>query len=171
MGNFNTAYEWMMDNEDAGRKYALVPDAPPGAHAISGINSAAFPNEFAVIAALPQAERAEPVKDFYKTHFWNRWFEEILSDEVVKRVFDAAVNMGEGTAVKLLQAATESAVGVSVGIDGVWGPRTLSGANNANPEMLSSAFKAARVSHYREIVMRRPSLALYLQNWIARAGK
>lgn len=171
MASFDVAYEWMMNNEDGARKYALVPDAPPGAHAISGINSAAFPHEFEVIASFPQADRAEPVKDFYHTHFWNRWFDQLASDEVAKRVFDAAVNMGEGTAVKLLQTAIEGAIGVSVGVDGSWGPRTLSGANACDSGDLTAAFKAARTSHYREIVLKRPSLAVYLQNWLARAGK
>ena len=43
MSIWTTAYNWMLDNEDAEREYKVVPDAPPGAFAISGINSAAFP--------------------------------------------------------------------------------------------------------------------------------
>jgi lysozyme family protein len=171
LASFDVAYDWMMDFEDPARKHELVPDAPPGAHAISGINSAAFPQEFLTIKVLDQAERAPAVKQFYKTYFWNRWFDQLSSDEVAKRVFDAGVNMGEGTAVKLLQTATEAVLNISVGDDGVWGPRTLSGANTCEPDALSAAFKTARVAHYREIVMRRPSLAVYLQNWLARAGK
>ena len=49
MSDFSVCFEWMMDNEDARRAYAQVPDAPPGAFAISGINSAAFPIDFADI--------------------------------------------------------------------------------------------------------------------------
>jgi lysozyme family protein len=177
MASFEIAYEWMMDNEDAGRKYALVPDDPPGAHAISGINSAAFPNDFEMIAAKPQAERGQWVKLFYHVRFWSptpscpTWYAQLLSDEVAKRVFDAAVNMGEGTAVKLLQTAIEAAAGISIGVDGEWGPATLHGANNCNPDMLSAAFRRARVAHYREIVLKNPAKGKFLDNWLARAGK
>ena len=57
MSNWTTAYNWMLDNEDAEREYKVVPDAPPGAFAISGINSAAFPDEFDAIAKLMISER------------------------------------------------------------------------------------------------------------------
>jgi lysozyme family protein len=171
MASFEIAYEWLMDNEDPERKYALVPDAPPGAHAISGINSAAYPSQFAAIAALPQAEREPKVKDFYQTIFWSHWYDQLTYDDVAKRAFDAAVNMGAGTAVKLLQTAIEAVTGITIGVDGDWGPMTLQAANNCNSDMLSAAFRRARVAHYREIVLKNPADAKYLDNWLIRAGK
>ena len=62
MADFLISYEWMLNNEDAAHSYAVVPDAPPGAHAISGINSSAFPSQFETIAALPQNQRGPPYK-------------------------------------------------------------------------------------------------------------
>ena len=32
MSSFDVAFQFLMDNEDAARAYAVVPDAPPGAH-------------------------------------------------------------------------------------------------------------------------------------------
>lgn len=171
MASYDLAFEWLMDNEDERRQYAIVPDDPPGAHAISGINSASFPTDFEAIAAIAQSQRGPSIKRFYQLHFWNIWLDQISSDEVAKRVNDAGVNMGGETAVKLLQIALENAAGISLGVDGVWGPRTLQAVNNCQPDLLSAAFRAARVAHYREIVLKNPAKVKFLKNWEARAGK
>ena len=52
MADFETDYEFMIANEDRTQAHAIVPDAPPGAYAISGINSAAYPAQFKAIAAI-----------------------------------------------------------------------------------------------------------------------
>ena len=170
MANFTTAFEWTMEFEDPKREYALISDAPPGAHAISGINSAAFASDFAAIAAIPQAQRAPSIQRFYQIHFWNTWFDQLESDEIAKRVFDAAVNMGPGTAVKLLQEALAAALGAFVAVDGQWGPQTLQHANNCNPDMVCAEFRKARATHYRAIVEENPAAGKYLQGWLARAN-
>ena len=159
-----------MESEDPQRKYAEVPDAPPGAFAISGINSAAFPSDFAAIEAIPQAQRGPSIKRFYEVHFWNNWFSQLLSDDLAKRVFDAAVNMGAGTAIRLLQTAA-NALGGALTVDGGWGTLTLTAANSANPAALIAAFIEAREDHYREIVRNNPADEKYLEEWLARAGK
>lgn len=171
MAGFEIAYDWMMDNEDSARAYAIVSDDPPGAHAISGINSAKFPILYEYVAALPQSQRWSAVKDFYQKEFWNNWFMELVSDELAKRVFDEAVNAGEGTAVKQLQIAINNVSGGSVTVDGGWGPLTLQAANLCDGAMLCAAFKAARAQHYRDIAAANPAEAQYLQAWLARAAK
>lgn len=167
MAVFEIAYDWMMDNEDAGRKYAQVPDAPPGAFAISGINSVSFPSDFSAISALAQSSRGPSIQRFYQVRFWSIWFQQLLSDDLSKRVFDAAVNMGSSEAVKLLQAA----LGASVAQDGAWGPVTLQAANSANPDVIVEAFKQVRITHYKAIVESNPADAKYLSEWLARASK
>ena len=156
MADFFAAYNWMMNNEDRSRACAIVPDAPPGAHAISGINSAAYPSEYASIAAMPQNKRQSAVQSFYQDHFWNQWYARLNSDEVAKRVFDAAVNMGPGTAVKLLQQAAGSSV------DGAWGPITVGAANAVDSTTLVTSFQKVRLAHYQGIVQSNPTLASYL---------
>lgn len=170
MASFDIAYDWMMDNEDARRAYAQIPDAPPGAFAISGINSAAFPEDFGVIAATPQSQRAPKVQAFYAEKFWNNWFSQLLSDDLAKRIFDEAVNAGEGTAVRVLQEAI-NALGGALTVDGGWGTLTLTAANSANPAALIAAFIEARENYYRAIVQRNPADQKYLQEWLARAAK
>jgi len=184
MANWNTAYNFMMDNEDASRACAQVPDAPEqldpvtgqriGAFAISGVNSAAWPAEFAAIAALPQNQREPLVKQFYQNHVWNHWFAQLLSDDVCKRVFDFAVNAGGKKAVRCLQQAVNSLAAPGTAlltVDGGWGPRTLNAANAADPAALTAAFKAQRVADYQAIAAANPNLAKYLPAWIARAEK
>ena len=174
MADWNTAYNWMMDNEDAPRSCACAPDAPPGAFAISGINSAAWPTEYAAIAAVSQTERAPLVQQFYENHFWNDWFAQLNSDDVSKRVFDFAVNGGSGVAVRCLQQAVNSLLAegaTTIGEDGGWGPITLGAVNGADPAALVAAFQARRVAFYQGLVATDPGKGIYLKGWTARAEK
>lgn len=164
MADFATAYAWMMDNEDEAREYANVPDAPPGARAISGINSEAFPVQFAAIAAIAQANRGPAVQNFYESQFWNSWFAQLTSDDLAKRVFDESVNAGEGTAVKLMQMA----ISPSLTADGCWGPKTVAAANSGDYVTL---FISLREQHYRNIAAANPADEKYLDEWLARAKK
>lgn len=154
MADWNVCFNWMMDNEDRQRRYQTVPDPPPGAQAISGINSHSYPEAFAQIDALPQSERGSQVEHFYRVTFWNKWFDQLTSDDLAKRVLDAAVNMGPVTAVRILQQA------IGATIDGTWGPDTVAKANaddNAVPE-----FQIQRLAHYQQIVQNDPSKAQFL---------
>jgi len=164
MADFDPCYEFMMDNEDAGRKYACVPDAPVGAFAISGINSVAFPEDFARIKAAPQAERGPLVKDFYRARLWNAWLEQLNNEDLAARVFDAAVNMGAGTAVRLLQYA------VGATSDSKWGPQTVGRANAWGAGAVDS-FKSQRRHYYEEIIKANPVKQVYATVWFARAAK
>ena len=175
MAAFEVAYRFMLANEDkTPPEYAIVPDAPPGAHAISGINSAAWPLLYPLIAAIPQSERGPFVEAFYEEHFWSQWYAQLTSDEVAKRVFDAAVNVGGGTAVRLLQrAANQLGVGGPIiNEDGKWGPKTVDAANtNFERGSLVESFKKVRSDHYKDIVAKNPQDEKYLAAWLVRSQK
>ena len=178
MADWNTAYNWMMNFEDPARACAQIPDAAPSGvagpcYAISGVNSGAWPAEFAPIAALPQPQRGPFVQQFYQNHFWNKWYAQVVSDEVCKRVFDFAVNGGSGTSVRCLQQAVNSllAGGTPIAEDGGWGPKTLTAVNAADPAALQAAFQAKRAAYYRAIAAAEPSKAKYLAGWTERANK
>ncbi|MFZ1083387.1 MAG: putative peptidoglycan-binding domain-containing protein [Terracidiphilus sp.] len=184
MADWNTAYNFMMDNEDGPRACAQIPDAPEqldpvsgeriGAYAISGVNSAAWPAEFAAIAALPQNQREPLVQQFYQNHVWNQWLAQLVSDDVCKRVFDFAVNAGGGKAVRCLQQAVNSLAAPGVAlltVDGGWGPMTLKATNAADPTALTLAFQTQRVADYQAIAANNPNLAKYLPEWTARAER
>jgi len=173
MADFKTCFDFMIQNEDPTLACEIVPDIPPGAHAISGINSAAYPADYAAIAALPQDQRLPAVTAFYQNNFWNKWIQVLTSNEVAMRVLDAAVNMGPGTAVKLLQTAVNAIYcpPQCIQVDGGWGPVTITAANGCEETELVEAFKNAREQHYRDIVAAKPEDAPYLPKWLARAGK
>ena len=152
MASFNVALAWTLDNwEDPSHEYKKAPDAPPGAFAIAGINSAAWPEEFAAINATPQVDRAVPVAAFYFKHFWTNWLSALTSDEVAKRVLDMAVNTVEKTAVKLLQQALNTFhINGPLVADGWWGPLTIGIANGFDASSIVAAFQQLRVAHYKE---------------------
>jgi lysozyme family protein len=175
VANFVTVFEWMIENEDPQQACAVIPDATPeGAtgpcYAISGINSGSWPEEYAAIATLPQASRQQAVQGFYQQHFWSNWFQQMVSDELAKRVFDFAVNGGTGASVETLQKAV-NALGGTLKVDGGWGPMTLAAVNAADQAALVQAFINARVAHYRAIAAANPADAQYLKAWTARAQK
>jgi lysozyme family protein len=179
MADWNTAYNWMMDNEDMPRACKQVPDSPPAGftgacYAISGINSGAWPTQFQAIAAIPQAQRAASVQQFYHDHFWNEWYAQIASDDVSKRVFDFAVNGGAGSSVRCLQQAVNSLGGdgaAPIAEDGGWGPKTIAAVNAVDAKALTAAFIARRIAHYQAIANANPANAQYLKAWTARAQK
>jgi type VI secretion system secreted protein VgrG len=173
MADFTVAFQWAMQFEDPLMGCAQVPDAAPAGavgpcYAISGINSGAWPTQFASIAALAQGTRSSAVESFYQAEFWNNWFAQMVSDDVAKRVFDFGVNAGSGTSVKTLQQAV-NALGAKVTVDGGWGPLTLAAANAASSAALVHAFIAARVAHYQAIAAANPADAVYLKGWLKRA--
>ncbi|MGA3009590.1 MAG: putative peptidoglycan-binding domain-containing protein [Terracidiphilus sp.] len=177
MADWNTAYNWMMNKEGAARACAQVSDACPEGvagpcYAISGVNSGAWPAEFAAIAALPQAQREPLVQQFYQKHFWNNWYAQLASDDLCMRVFDFALNGGSGASVRCLQQAVNSllpADATQLEEDGGWGPMTLNAANAADSTALVSAFQAKRVAYYQTVVANNRADAIYLSEWIARA--
>lgn len=181
MASFEFAYNFTAGNEDSLQQFKNVPDPVPvksndspaiaeakrAARAISGINSFYWPKEFAVINAIPQAERGPSVKQFYKVHFWNQWIEQLISDRLAARIYDSGVNQGVGVATEMLQEACNNVSGLSLRIDGDWGPQTLQAANNCNPDMLCEAFRVLRVKRYENSPVSETTKRLL----IARANK
>jgi hypothetical protein len=179
MASFEISYKWMQSQEDSQNEHAIVEDAAPKnytgplpCHAISGINSGAWPADYAAIAALPQDQRGPAVEAFYRARFWNRWYEQLGSDEVAKRVYDMAVNGGTGAAVEILQEASNDLrvyAGSQIAEDGRWGPRTLGAVNSCDQSALVGAFQQARVAYYQSVAAANPDKAKYLAGWTARA--
>ena len=164
MANFQTCFSFVLPNEDTDPpRFEIVADpvhgVDPDAEALSGINSHFWPSQFRLIAALPQDQRGPAVATFYEANFWNRWFAGLNSNRIAAMTLDAAVNQGEGWAVRFLQGASNAVV------DGAWGPNTLARANASNLDDQVAKFIALRQSRYRQVG--GPSLA----GWLLRAAK
>ena len=169
MADFNICIEWVLPHE-AGTppRYTIEPDPTPGepnALACAGVNSVAYPADFAEIVALPEAERPARVALFYQTQFWNQWYGRLTSNAVAAYTLDSAVNEGPGTGVKELQLAVNAVAGPeTVTVDDAWGPLTVTATNACNPTQLLAALKNVRDAMYQEIG--GPDLAA----WLARAA-
>jgi lysozyme family protein len=163
MADFSVVYPWTLAFEDlTPPRYEPNLDptkTDPGAQALSGINSAAWPEDFAAIVAIPQAQRGPAVQQFYEKRYWNEWYAQLASDEVAKRVFDMGFNTYPTTAVKLLQMAINNFAEeiapvltrpALISVDGVWGPQTIYAANSYHDLLLVSAFQQLRVAHYKK---------------------
>jgi hypothetical protein len=169
MADFQTCFDFMQDNEDSRHLHQQRPDRCPAGcagpcYAISGINSGAFPAQFATIAALPQADRGPAIQQFYQDEFWNRWLGGLTSTPLAMRVYDACVNQGAHTGVTELQQAINAvnASGPQIEEDGAWGPITEAAANACDPGLLLAAFQSVRYAHYQEHDAGRPELPALL---------
>lgn len=163
MAQFPLCFSFVLPNEDeTPPQYKAVPDptkSDPDAQAISGINSAFWPNDFALIEAIPQANRGAAVSQFYELHFWNHWLDQMVSNRIAAMAMDSGVNQGQGWAVRFLQGACGASV------DGLWGPATIASVNAANLDDAVIQFIALRQARYRQVG--GPSL----NAWLARAAK
>lgn len=164
MANFELCFgSFVIFNEDYNPpQYKEIADptkTDPNAHAICGINSHFWPNEYAQIASLPQDSRAVSVANFYRVNFWNKWLEQLESNRLAAMTLDAAVNQGARWAVRFLQGATGATV------DGMWGPGTVASANATDVADAVSGFIARREERYRAIG--GPSLP----QWLVRTAK
>lgn len=167
MSQFPPALNFLLDNEDRNREYAIVPD--PGGNAIAGINSRSWPTAYANIARMPQVQRASAVANFYQTEFWNvMQLGGLDSQDLANRVLDCGVNCGLYTATRMLQRAANS-LGLDLSVDGILGPVSLDAINGIDPERMLAAYRQARVELYENIVKLNPADEVYLPAWKARA--
>ena len=158
MADFDVCFQWNMQFEDPEHTWEPNPDACPEGcaaaecYAIAGINSGEFPEDYAKIAALPVEEREAAIQAFYRAKFWNQWLEQIESNEVAKRVYDASVNQGPGVATRILQEAIVSPFDESPHLiaDGILGPKTVAAANENPPDQLVQLFKVMRLDAYKK---------------------
>jgi lysozyme family protein len=101
---------------------------------------------------------AERVRAHYRTGFYDRCRCEDLPLPVAILTFDAAVNQGPVTAIKLLQRAA------GVQADGIIGPVTMGAVHRAVPVELAVELAARRARRYA----RTPLFERYGLGWMRR---
>jgi len=148
MSQFPPALDFILNNEDRNREYAIVPDK--GGQAIAGINSHYWPTAFANISRLPQGERGPAIANFYKTEFWDVMrLGGINSQDLANRVLDEGVNAGPYTACRMLQQAVNQAHGWNLTVDGILGPDSLTAINDSDSDKLIAVFGQLRQARYK----------------------
>lgn len=100
-------------------------------------------------------------EEIYRAEYWK--FDKICSQRVATKVFDMAVNMGVGTATRLLQKA------VNASPDGILGPKTLDAVNTMEPEAVLLNLVNLSLAHYRGIIERDESQNVFRKGWERRA--
>ena len=102
----------------------------------------------------------ETAKSIYETEYWiPANCDKIKKPELCYTVFDTAVNMGVGTAIKLLQMAGNCKV-----IDSLWGAETLIHSDN----ITLGNYLFERICHYIDIVSNDPSQDIFIYGWANR---
>lgn len=90
--------------------------------------------------------------------------DEILSQAVAENLFDTAVNMGVGRAVKLAQLALEVQT-----VDGCMSQHTLEAINRSNVQSFLAEYTLAKVMRYVSLCNKNRSQNKFLLGWLNRA--
>lgn len=120
-----------------------------------GISKSSYPN--VDIKNLTK----EKALDIYSKDFWQACKCDELPTPLAIAVFDAAVNQGQKTAVKMLQMA------LNVTVDGIIGDVTIGAAFKAGPKIVRQ-FLAQRMVRYIRIIMKDQTQQVFAENWSSR---
>lgn len=135
----------------------------PGGETRWGISKRSYPD--LDIASLTREEAIA----IYKRDWWDRYgYGRIKGADVAAKLMDMAVNMGPGTAHRLLQQALVW-IGHPVRIDGIIGPETIGATNAADPDRLLQALRYLSAQHYYQLVRANRRLERFLVGWLKRA--
>jgi type VI secretion system secreted protein VgrG len=108
----------------------------------------------------------EQAELFYLQYFWlPSNIGRIADQALANKLLDLAVNMGQRTAIKLMQGA------VGVPKDGVLGPQTAEAVNAMEPARALSLLRTMAQQHYLAIVAANPSLDKFYDGWMARLDR
>jgi lysozyme family protein len=166
MSQFSPAFSYLMQFEDP--DYTFAETADNYGQVIAGVNSVAWPADFAIIAASP--DRASAVFNFYLSKFWNPMMAGGLeSQDIANRYVDCGVNCGAGTSIRLLQQAVNALHAATIEEDGLIGYLTLGAVNRCDLDAILAAFRQERAAYYQRLVAAAPGKQPYLAGWLRRA--
>ncbi len=98
----------------------------------------------------------------YEQQYWRAARCGEVQDKLDLAMFDTAVNMGVGRAVRFLQEA------VGCQVDGGFGSGTLTAVQCCNPALALEQFCSARQSFYERLVVAKPEMKVFLRGWMNR---
>lgn len=148
---FADAVRWVIDVAEGGAR--LITDT--GGMTRFGISQNRYPTLDIENLTRQQAEA------LYLRDFWRPIKGAALPPALALVLFDAAVNMGPPTAVRILQTVLRH-----VTVDGVMGPETVSAAKMYLPrtELVAQVMRL-RNSWYRDLAAKSEKHARYLFGW------
>lgn len=114
----------------------------------------------------------DEAESIYKTQFWDKLnIGSIDNPAIANKVFDLSVNMGGFEAIKLLQRAINLGIQMQIKEDGIIGSMTLNILNNVNLPYLLNSYKQLAYNFYKELVLKKPQLQVFLDGWLNRANQ
>lgn len=133
--SFERALNLILDHEGG---YVNDPK-DPGGETKYGISKRAYPH--LNIRDLTKQQAGE----IYRKDYWNKVRGDSIPPAVAIVAFDIAVNMGVSVAIKMLQGAVDETQ------DGIFGNRTLAGANNYASAYIVERMTIARIMRYTSL--------------------
>lgn len=113
-----------------------------------------------------QTPPTDIVRSFYRTEFWDFIRgDQIKEQAIADSLYDFSINAGQNTAVKLAQVV------LGVTPDGTVGPKTLEAINKEEVDYFRLSFGMAKITRYRDIVVKDRTQVKWLVGWINRVIK
>lgn len=106
----------------------------------------------------------------YDTKYWPGVYDKIKFEKLAIRLFDAGINCGVRTSIKLLQC-TLADLGAEIVIDGGFGPQTLDAVNRHSGPVVLKEYKKVLENHYHAIIAKDPSKARFHDGWQNRLNR
>ena len=156
VNNFEKSLELVLRSEGL---YSNNPK-DPGGETMRGVTKAAWstwlkrtimPGEMAKLTVAD-------ITPFYKALYWDKAYCNQLPAGVDYMAFDAAVNMGVGQSIRLLQRSLGCVA------DGVIGPNTMKAINDADTKTLIDKFSEQKEMFYRSL----GTFSVFGKGWLRR---
>jgi lysozyme family protein len=184
MSDFNSAIPVILQHEGGWVSHP----ADPGGETNWGISSLIIQREGITNTDLGLSAGADPVIDgrapgwlrtmpmsaavtIYKRLFWDKYgYGRIAGQVAATKVFDCAVNCGPARAHAMAQRAANTLQAEQIPADGILGPKSVAAINNCTESAFVKAMAAQMTEYYTKIAQARPSLQVFLRNWLHRAS-
>jgi len=122
-----------------------------------------------VDAADVRALTPDDAARYYRERWWDRYRLNLIHQSAPAiKLIDMGINMGMSRAVRIAQEAAADC-GRPVTVDGVLGPATAAALDACATACLRAAMCRRQYAFYRDLIERRPSLAVFRRGWRTRA--
>ena len=133
--------------------------ADPGGETNMGIAKKFYPDE-----DIKNMTKDRAIEIYYKDYWSPMHLEKLHGEDLILHIFDHGVNCGIRTSIKLLQAVA------GVDEDGYIGPLTAYFVNSYKGDIYNE-FINARILFYNNLVIKRPTLKVFLKGWLNRVKR
>lgn len=110
----------------------------------------------------------------YEKYFWDaNSYTKITDQTIATKIFDFSVNMGASRSHRIVQAAVNKVLNLSLGVDGVLGQQSInainSGITDKDKQALITAISNGALAFYQNLAYRDSSQSQFLNGWKNRA--